>query len=535
VVAHTGRRTLTISVNNLETEVNKTYDAVRESLLDANIPLESIAIPLKEGTKEPIGKWKDESKRVSLSQAPQNYAVYPEGDLVFVDIDDREQAPEKLLNNTQSTFAVDSAHSGNEHRWITVPGDLGFSYKKYDWGEIRNENAYVVGPGTKVTECKKHEDCYISEENPGAYTLKKRYNIQRVDENDLEEWVGGFEIDTSKTTQTNQSVDLGDIPEIETDKVDYANACLREFQQQHPKFFTCLMDRLNGGRGEMGHSLNKSGSSKINRSKADYINLKDLYGVMLTAGESEERAGVLSHTLYTHYAAETPYHKDGQPRKWIVRGERDYQRYIQQYALEQFSLPDFQRNVSSYSSSQGRTRRANNRQSATTENYCIFACELLSGEYDGFDTDELYLAAQLHDLFFENQKLESVTTTNCLVNGNPPCGPNREEEKYPTGTDIYELAEFLNPNPRSEKSHRNAISDLVGMGQLKKAKCWSRPNGERYVYYPTHLPDPEDADIIEYAGNECLECDETMLYDTNQEEHYCPSCETEEERSIFDY
>jgi len=120
---------------------------------------------------------------------------------------------------------------------------------------------------------------------------------------------------------------------------------------------------------------------------------------MLEVGESKERARELAYVAYTHYAGESPYHKDGQPRKWVNRGEMDYRQYIQKYALEQFSLPDFKRNITSYQSSHGRSRRENNRQSAVTENYCIFACELLSGEYEGYNIDELYLAAQLHDLF----------------------------------------------------------------------------------------------------------------------------------------
>jgi len=172
-------------------DINKPVDVstVSRRLRDAEIALESIAIPLQKGTKVPRGKWKDESNRQSLSDAPQNYAVFPEGDLVFIDLDDRENAPETLLKNTQGTFTVESPHG--EHRWILAPDDV--PNIKREWGELRTDNQYVVGPGSRLDDCT--EEC-CSEDNPGIYEVKKDREILRVSKDELEEWIGGLDKET---------------------------------------------------------------------------------------------------------------------------------------------------------------------------------------------------------------------------------------------------------------------------------------------------------------------------------------------------
>jgi len=182
--------------------------------------------------------------------------------LTFIDIDDAEKAPDTLLKNTQDTFCVSSPSVGGEHRYIlskNVPNI------KRDWGEIRATNQYVVGPGSVIPDYHENER--------GIYEIKDDREIIQVKKSDLEEWVNGFD---TNTTETTQEVDPDTLPDIDTNTVDYANACIREFQQQYPNFFGCLMDRLNGGRGQMGDSLNRNNSSKINRSSKAIISLSKI-------------------------------------------------------------------------------------------------------------------------------------------------------------------------------------------------------------------------------------------------------------------
>jgi hypothetical protein len=424
-----------------------------------------------------MGGWKDESNRQSLSDAPYNYAVYPEGDLVFIDIDDRENAPEKVLTNTQGTFTVESPHG--EHRWIRLPDDI--PNIKREWGELRTDNQYVVGPGSRLTDC---EDGCCTPENPGEYQVKNDREIQRVSKDDLEEWIGGFEKETD--TEPTPSPNGEPLPEPDRDDIKIANHALSELQSDCTPFFKCLMDRLNGGRGDMVDSLTKEGG-RIDRSRQDFITIEHLYGVFRHYGYEEQRAKELARAKYSEHVRENPFTKDGQSRKWKDRG-REYRRMILRNAIRQFDESQFKKLMNKESNS----RRHFNKYSELTYAHINFGLEILI--YD-WDIELAHGNASIYNLEYSREEIESAVTTTHMYQDIPPSPMGESECRFPTPKSVRELCSALDRN--GEGTYKEALKRMRRNGEIKLA-CLEE--GVDYRVYPFDLEDPKNAEWVKGGG-----------------------------------
>lgn len=480
----------------LEPDVNKPVDVstVSRRLRDANVSLESIAIPLRKGTKVPRGKWKDESNRQSLSDAPQNYAVFPEGDLTFVDIDNRENAPETLLKNTQGTFTVESPHG--EHRWIRVPDDI--PNIKREWGELRTDNQYVVGPGSSLTDCD--EGC-CTPENPGIYEKKNDREILRVSKKDLEEWIGGFEKET-EPTETTPSPNGEPLPEPDRNDIKIAKHALSELQSDCTPLFKCLMDRLNGGRGDMEDELTKDG--EIDTSRQDFVTIEHLYGVFKHYGNEDPRAKELARAKYSEHVRENPFTKDGQSRKWKDRG-RKYRSDMVKHAARAFDKSDFQRMLNKTSST-----TIPGRYGSIVRGVSLFSIDLLTGELD-------YPPEEIHEFFLPQYGFAmSLGETEAVVAAAKEhhplyhCapGPSSTEDtgvecEYPRKTDVLDfcmtLEEVYKGYPHDRGSFYDCLKNLQNEGRIKVA-CMKE--GVDYRVYSFDCPDPNDAEWVRVNGEE---------------------------------
>jgi hypothetical protein len=156
----------------------------------------------------------------------------------------------------------------------------------------------------------------------------------------------------------------------------------------------------------------------------------------------------------------------------------------------------------------------------TTRNFTLFALELLAG---GFPTDVSLIEGNAVDRFRLDVDGEAVVDALEAVRGDvapnprskdkdPPSGredrgvgDNRSlsRSSYPTKKEVARLAESLDRGRDNRvKTYMDALGTIKRNGDAKMAECPSRPNGERYVYYPRFLPDPDDASRVESGKSE---------------------------------
>jgi len=146
----------------------------------------------------------------------------------------------------------------------------------------------------------------------------------------------------------------------------------------------------------------------------------------------------------------------------------------------------------------------------TTRNFTLFALYLLAGEVP---LDPELLEATAIARFNLDVDGKAVVDALESVRGDVAPNPHSKDEeppsgdgdnhssshsKYPTKRDIATLAKALDEGRDNEvKTYMDALGAIKRDGGVKMAECPSRPNGERYVYYPRGLPDPEDANRVE--------------------------------------
>jgi hypothetical protein len=156
-----------------------------------NRPVKTVASRLKEaglGTKRflPIGTGeKGTNSRhdcVSIEEVRNEpiYGVYADkgDDLVLIDIDSYRcgNVPESV-ENLPATFTVRSPHRGR-HLYYTIAEDI--KGAQLNWGEIRTNNQYVVGPGSQLQKCSKDwHDC--SQPDEGQYKIIEDRPIHSIE------------------------------------------------------------------------------------------------------------------------------------------------------------------------------------------------------------------------------------------------------------------------------------------------------------------------------------------------------------------
>lgn len=109
---------------------------------------------------------------------PGSYGVVGGDGLVVVDDDaDRKgvDLPAWVRDLPDDTFTVETPHGGT-HRYFAVRGDVVTGH--YEWGDVIASGAYVVGPGTRLTDCG-HGCC--TPESPGRYRLVRDVPLAAVD------------------------------------------------------------------------------------------------------------------------------------------------------------------------------------------------------------------------------------------------------------------------------------------------------------------------------------------------------------------
>lgn len=441
-------------------------------LNDAPVNTNNIAIPLKDGSKSAYNDFKQKRNRRDLEQNLGNYGILAKGRLHFIDIDDPDKAPTDLLKKTVDTFSVSTPSEDGEHRYVV--SDTPLPNLKEDWGEIRSDNQYVVGPGSSIPDY-------------GSYTIENDAPIQSVAKDDLEDWIGGFDKDTDTEEGYSDDIDIESLSEG-SERLDTAQEVLSKLQSEHTAFFQDLHDRLNGGRGSMGDSLNKEDSNEIDTSRLDFVTLEHLYGVFKYYGKSHNESRGLAGEVYSFYSRKTPFTKDGQRRKWVSRDKR-YKYDMLDNAIRQFDQSLFNRLLNQ----RNNDKKKFNEYSEITQNYVDFVMTWL---IEDWDIDTAKDMAQVWNLETDREDLEAVCRTP-MYQDTPRLLSEGKETEYPSPSAIRQICSELDRN--TEETYRRAMKKMRKKGSIKLA-CIKE--GVDYRIYPPDLPDPVEAEWIRHNGEE---------------------------------
>ena len=153
-----------------------------------------------------------------------NYGVMAVGKLGFVDIDipELDDLPENVQEfvDRHDTLTVRTTHNGL-HLYFIVNGEATNSQET--WGEIRVDNQYVVGPGSKIDHAQC-ADC--GEAGIGEYRIENAVPIQQVDAEEL------HDLSTAKESK-NTTIDVDD---VESSLSEAPRSRIARAQNIDPKF-----------------------------------------------------------------------------------------------------------------------------------------------------------------------------------------------------------------------------------------------------------------------------------------------------------
>lgn len=106
-----------------------------------------------------------------------NYGVMAGDGLVVLDLDWYTEATRpSMIDDLPPTFVVETPHGG-EHMYFIV--NTRVHNTTLDWGSVRSEGWYCVGPGTDLTSCDKDwHDCSLDDE--GRYQINENRPIAEL-------------------------------------------------------------------------------------------------------------------------------------------------------------------------------------------------------------------------------------------------------------------------------------------------------------------------------------------------------------------
>lgn len=455
-----------------------------------------------------------------------------EWNLVAFDVETKGVLPDEAqaLIDEHALLVWDSVHSG-QNRLVKVTDDafnlldsLTTAYNHLSNGADDDlefqTSGHCIGPDCEIA----HKYCNDTKADcPGTgrdtYELVKSKSFAPVVTEEVAERIlGALEIDREKeeSPQNDSPAEkVSEVPEYDDTDVAAVEAHLQTLQANSYSAFKCLSDRLNGGTGNKENL--RLESDLIDRSATDFVTVSDLYGVMVVLGnENEQRARELAYAYYNERCDTYRGTKeDGRIRKWLSIGDK-YRKNILQHAVSQFDRGQFQRwlNHRDTHADVPWFGQMDGKYSDPTRDFTLFALYLLAGELP-LDADSLeFTAIEGFNLDVDS---DIIVDTLSAVRGdvaphprykdrNPPSVRAQQflsQSEYPTKSEISELAQAIDKGRNNEtKTYGNALGRFNREGRVSHAFCRARTNGERHVYYPSHLPDPDDATWVKTEGEQ---------------------------------
>jgi len=458
----------------------------------------------------------DHTKHRPAQISSDKYGVMADGDLVILDVDEWTDTPENIrrLVSETPTFTVESPHAeGKEgHYYFKCVGDV--PTKQPDWGEIRGENCYVLGPGSVLESCaKSYHDCSLP--GRGIYSIRYDRPIATISPQALlAPDSGGTPTESAPIEQ--EPTPSPDLQGYEEELAEVGHAILRDLKAENTVSHATLTTLLEGGVSRYTNTIivTDEQGEYVDRDQQENLALLFLYGTIRQVGnvEDDDRAKRILFSTFHDYMGEYPRtSRRGRKRKWIERGS-DYRANRIGAVLEDFEEGRFIRFLN-ISNTPTLNRFKRQQCSEVNFNFARFAVDLLSGLWDTTDPDRLSEYAQsLYKLDINSETLGKILSSRCPGSSSPDpqcvesIDPMQNRERlgaYPTNEDLFTVVNELGSSISSKDSFSsNVLSELQETGMVKHAYCPTKPNGRRHVYYPSSLPDPDDALWVRTGGEQ---------------------------------
>jgi len=257
-------------------------------------------VPLRDGTKKSRVDHTDPANQYPADELDGNYGVMAGDGLIIVDIDDYDgnQTIPDQIKFLPPTFTVETPHGG-EHRYYAVSEPV--SNSQEEWGEIRADNQYVVGPGSELKSCSKSwHDC--SNNDAGRYAILNNRDLAHISPPVLPE----------RTTKQARSPTAAptDSPPV---------ACLDDVDAPFRKLETRLRAFLGDDRRQALWEGRYSDARYDDRSRAEA-------GLAYHLGWFFESNAEVVSQLITLACEQYPTTDWDEPRKWLVRKDDGYRK-----------------------------------------------------------------------------------------------------------------------------------------------------------------------------------------------------------------
>lgn len=427
--------------------------------------------------------------------------------LAAFDHDDPELFPPDSL---PETLLIVSGSGTGFHQLFINSGNVSNATAKGDLkgaGSIRAHNWYIATPGSVHT-------------SEGIYYIKEARELAELSTSDLPP---ELQPTTTSTSPDESSVTEDEINQLSDGVnkavVEKAKHHLSQFQDDNPAAFKCLMDRLNGGRGDYADELSRQEEpSKIDRDLQEKTVLTHLYGIFRQAGESKKQSKQFAYQILSHYCSNNGYTKDGAPRKWIKRNEK-YRRKQLNYAVEQYDRVEFNRFCNQSSDAESHRKRSTNEYSEPTRGLSRFIVHLRSNFFQLHGCSQ----EQIHQLLLENYNYSmnptELQTLLARHDNRPPTSSHPmyndttglsvvlktgDKMFYPKKSDVKQWCVDVDASYKgnSEESFDRCLTTLQKEGYVCVAQIES---GKDYRIYPFSpfgciYPDPPQADWVRVGG-----------------------------------
>jgi hypothetical protein len=367
-------------------------------------------------------------------------------------------------------------------------------------------NGHAIGPGSRIdhSECNEGKDGCPGD-GIGTYDLDGTNDeapvLDRDDAERLRDLLGAERSVTSGGDTGGSSVESLPLPDPSEELADEGEEALRTLQKTSASSFDVLVDLLQGGTG--CHEDLLRGEHGIDRSLQELIGLTRLCETVRFEGGVTDKKRVKAITLATfeRYVRNHRKTRDGQLRRWLIEKNRDqgYHEDRLDRAMKACDRGKHERFLQ-LDPVEDERERWDGTYSRVTREVARFAVDLLTGEIpldpEDPDLDSIReWAALTHGLDLDRDALaDLLQDPPHSGQGTTPNSTGCVPADYPEQNEVVTACQRLDPT-RDEDTHEEALRRNRRDGLVKQARV-----GQRYVVYPEHLPDPDDALWVRHNG-----------------------------------
>lgn len=291
------------------------------------------------------------------------------------------------------------------------------------------------------------------------------------------------------------------------DTIARIETSLREFQSECDSGlpFHDLMALMNGETGSLNTLYHED--ALFQSKKIDAQALWSLYGAMLYVGEDPEDAARYTYIYYHHcceqdersrkFASYPEVYRQNQLRDAISAFNKGaWNRWFNRKHPDGFDPDDYENWTGDYSDTTYNTVRALVYIACTDLDPEFILHDLFELDYSPSSEPIVSLSSGEYRRNSKTQSFHKIGPGGTSSHYRSPSGDLSDNHYVPIKVVVEAAMELDN---RSERTYENAIRRLRKNGLLKWAEI---KNGVDYRIYPINLPDPPEAELIKFEGEQ---------------------------------